>query len=217
MNVVILSWEYPPRIIGGLGTHVHQLAVNLARLGANVHVITKDAPDAPDFERADGVQIHRVPLYPPEIPQDEWVPWTLQFNMALMERAVPIINERIGKVHVLHAHDWLVAHAAIALKHAYLIPLVATIHATEYGRHQGHIPPGMSKIIHQEDEMKGTQVRDVLSEDQEEKIKQEYSEVETKLNQFEYQEDAIEYLNTTTFKHFIPAKAIANSKPIKNK
>ncbi len=75
----------------------------------------------------------------------------------------------------------------------------------------------LSKIIHQEDEMKGTHVRDVLSEDQEEKIKQEYSEVETKLNQFEYQEDAIEYLNTTTFKHFIPAKAIANSKPIKNK
>lgn len=75
----------------------------------------------------------------------------------------------------------------------------------------------LSKIIHQDDEMKGTHVRDVLSEDQEEKIKQEYSEVETKLNQFEYQEDAIEYLNTTTFKHFIPAKAIANSKPIKNK
>ena len=149
MNTLILSWEYPPRIIGGLGTHVHQLAVNLARLGVNVHVVTKDSPGAPDYEHTDDVHIHRVPLYPPEIPQDEWVPWTLQFNVALLERAVPIINERMGKVHVLHAHDWLVAHAAIALKHAYRIPLVATIHATEYGRHQGHIPPGMSKIIHQ--------------------------------------------------------------------
>ncbi len=149
MNVVILSWEYPPRIIGGLGTHVHQLAVNLARMGVNIHVVTKDAPDAPDFEVADGVQIHRVPLYAPEIPQEEWVSWTLQFNIALLERAVPIINERIGRVHVLHAHDWLVAHAAIALKHAYRIPLVSTIHATEYGRHQGHIPEGMSRIIHQ--------------------------------------------------------------------
>ena len=149
MNVVILSWEYPPRIIGGLGTHVHQLAVNLARLGVNIHVVTKDAPDAPDYEITDGVHIHRVPLYPPEVPQEEWVPWTLQFNVALLERAIPIINERIGKVHVLHAHDWLVAHAAIALKHAYRIPLVATIHATEYGRHQGYIPEGMSRIIHQ--------------------------------------------------------------------
>ncbi|MDD3718887.1 MAG: glycosyltransferase family 4 protein [Actinomycetota bacterium] len=149
MNVVILSWEYPPRIIGGLGTHVHQLAVNLARAGINIHVVTKDAPDAPDFEVAEGVQIHRVPLYAPEIPQEEWVPWTLQFNVALLERAIPLINERIGKVHVLHAHDWLVAHAAISLKHAYRIPLVATIHATEYGRHQGYIPEGMSRIIHQ--------------------------------------------------------------------
>ncbi|MFW6113477.1 MAG: glycosyltransferase family 4 protein, partial [Actinomycetota bacterium] len=37
----------------------------------------------------------------------------------------------------------------IALKHAYRIPLVATIHATEYGRHQGNLPEGMSRIIHQ--------------------------------------------------------------------
>lgn len=149
MKVLILSWEYPPRIIGGLGTHVHQLAVNLARLGVNVHVVTKDSPGAPDYEESEGVKIHRVPLYPPEIPQEDWVSWTLQFNVALLERAVPLINERIGKVHILHAHDWLVAHASIALKHAYRIPLVATIHATEYGRHQGNLPGPMQKIIHQ--------------------------------------------------------------------
>ncbi len=149
MNVLLLSWEYPPRIVGGLGTHVHKLATNLVRHGVNIHVVTKDVPDAPDYEFSEGVHIHRVPLYPPEIPQEDWVPWTLQFNVALLEKAVPLINERIGKVHVIHAHDWLVAHAAIALKHAYRIPLVATIHATEYGRHQGHLPGTMQKIIHQ--------------------------------------------------------------------
>ncbi|MEJ5187439.1 MAG: glycosyltransferase family 4 protein [Candidatus Geothermincolales bacterium] len=149
MKVLILSWEYPPRIVGGLGTHVHQLAVNLARLGVGVHVVTKDAEGAPDYEEAEGVHIYRVPLYPPQIPQDDWVPWTLQFNVALLERSVPLLNDRIGKVHVIHAHDWLVAHAAIALKHAYRIPLVATIHATEYGRHQGRLPGPMQKIIHQ--------------------------------------------------------------------
>ncbi|MDY6795317.1 MAG: glycosyltransferase family 4 protein [Actinomycetota bacterium] len=149
MKILLLSWEYPPRIIGGLGTHVHQLAVNLARLGANVHVITKDVENAPDYEEIDDVHIHRVPLYAPRIPQDEWVPWTLQFNVALLEKAIPLINERIGKVQVIHAHDWLVAHAGIALKHAYRIPLVATIHATEYGRHQRNLPEGMSRIIHQ--------------------------------------------------------------------
>ena len=151
MNVLLLSWEYPPRIVGGLGTHVHKLAVNLARQGVNIHVITKDVMGEPDYEFTEGVHVYRVPLYPPEIPQDEWVPWTLQFNVALLERAIPIINERIGKVQVIHAHDWLVAHAGIALKHAYRIPLVATIHATEYGRHQGHLPGPMQRIIHQVD------------------------------------------------------------------
>jgi glycosyltransferase involved in cell wall biosynthesis len=149
MNVLLLSWEYPPRIIGGLGTHVHQLAVNLARLGINIHVVTKDAEGAPDYEEKEGVKIHRVPLYPPRIPQDDWVSWTLQFNVALLERAVPLLNEKIGRLHVIHAHDWLVAHAGIALKHAYRVPLVATIHATEYGRHQGRLPGPMQKIIHQ--------------------------------------------------------------------
>ncbi len=149
MNVLLLSWEYPPRIVGGLGTHVHKLATNLAKSNINIHVVTKDVSGEPDYEFTEGVHVYRVPLYPPEIPQEDWVPWTLQFNVALLERAIPIINERIGKVHVIHAHDWLVAHAGIALKHAYRIPLVATVHATEYGRHQGHLPGTMQKIIHQ--------------------------------------------------------------------
>lgn len=70
----------------------------------------------------------------------------------------------------------------------------------------------------------GTQVRDIepvdkiqQQKEQEERIRSEYEEVERQLNSIEFQEDAIEYLNTTTFKHFIPAKQIANSKPIKNK
>ena len=89
MNVLLLSWEYPPRIVGGLGTHVHKLAVNLARLGINIHVVTKDVAGEPDYEFAEGVHVYRVPLYPPEIPQDDWVPWTLQFNVALRRAPSP--------------------------------------------------------------------------------------------------------------------------------
>jgi glycosyltransferase involved in cell wall biosynthesis len=46
-----------------------------------------------------------------------------------------------GNFDLIHAHDWLVGDAAIALKHHFKIPLVATIHATEYGRYNGlHTP-----------------------------------------------------------------------------
>jgi glycogen(starch) synthase len=49
---------------------------------------------------------------------------------------------------VVHAHDWLVAHAAAAVKEGLGLPLVATVHATEAGRHQGWLPSPMSKAIH---------------------------------------------------------------------
>jgi len=143
-----LSWEYPPRIIGGLGRHVYHLATTLASLGVKVHVVTKDHPGAPMYEESEGVHVYRVVSYPPDIPQEEWVPWTLQFNVALLEKSVALIND-LKNVNVIHAHDWLVAHAAASLKHAYRIPLVATVHATEYGRHQGHLPGPMNKLIHQ--------------------------------------------------------------------
>jgi glycosyltransferase involved in cell wall biosynthesis len=38
---------------------------------------------------------------------------------------------------LIHAHDWLVGDVAINLKHLGKIPLVVTIHATEYGRYNG--------------------------------------------------------------------------------
>ena len=148
LRVMILSWEYPPRIIGGLGRHVYHLATSLASEGIKVHVVTKDYPGAPEYEESEGVHVYRVVSYPPDINQEEWVPWTLQFNVALLEKAVAVVND-LKTINVIHAHDWLVAHAAASLKHAYRIPLVATIHATEYGRHQGHLPGPMNKLIHQ--------------------------------------------------------------------
>lgn len=148
MRVLLLSWEYPPRIIGGLGRHVYHLATSLAARGVKVHVVTKDHPGAPEYEESEGVHIYRVVNYPPDIPQEEWVPWTLQFNVALLEKAVALVND-IKSFNVIHAHDWLVGHAAASLKHAYKIPLVATVHATEFGRHQGHLPGPMNKLIHQ--------------------------------------------------------------------
>jgi len=53
------------------------------------------------------------------------------------------------EVDVVHAHDWLVAYAAAGVKNCFDLPLVSTVHATEYGRHQGYLPEPMNKLIHQ--------------------------------------------------------------------
>ena len=147
MRLLLLSWEYPPRIFGGLGKHVHRLSLALAAAGHDVHVVTRDHPDAPHEETVDGVHIVRAGEYPPMITFDQLVPWVLQFNIAVQEAATKLLLDT--EVDVVHAHDWLVAYAAAAVKNCFDLPLVSTVHATEYGRHQGYLPGPMNKLIHQ--------------------------------------------------------------------
>lgn len=134
MRVVMLSWEYPPRSVGGLAQHVYDLTTAQAQIGEEVHVITCGLDGIPSYEMVNGVHVHRVNAY--HISAPSFVTWVAQLNMAMLERAIPLLNE-LGSVHILHAHDWLVAYAARVIKHAYRLPLVATIHATEYGRNHG--------------------------------------------------------------------------------
>lgn len=56
-----------------------------------------------------------------------------------------------GPFDLIHAHDWLVGDAAIALKHNFKIPLIATIHATEYGRYNGIYTATQSYISNKEE------------------------------------------------------------------
>ena len=143
----MLSWEYPPRVVGGLGRHVAALSRTLARQGHDVHVVTRDHPDAPAEEVLEGVHVVRVSEAPPVIPFDDLVPWVLAFNNRVTAAAMKVL--RTHDVDVIHAHDWLVAYAAAGVKDAWDLPLVATVHATEYGRHQGWLPGPMNKLIHQ--------------------------------------------------------------------
>ena len=147
MRILILSWEFPPRIVGGLGKHVHRLSLALAEAGHTVHVVSRDHPGAPAEEDVDGVHVVRVGEYPPVIGFDELIPWVLQFNLGVLERATKVLLDE--EVDLVHAHDWLVAYSAASVKNLFDLPLVSTIHATEYGRHQGHLPGPMNKLIHQ--------------------------------------------------------------------
>jgi len=40
-RVLILSWEYPPVVEGGLARHVRKLSEQLVRDGVEVHVLTR--------------------------------------------------------------------------------------------------------------------------------------------------------------------------------
>jgi glycosyltransferase involved in cell wall biosynthesis len=136
----MLSWEYPPHVVGGMGKHVMDLAPALAQEGVEVHVVTPLLRGGATHELThDGVIVHRVE--PPHMEEYGFVSFAQQTN-ALMERAARAIQHETGDFHLVHSHDWLAAHAGIALKHAWRRPLVATIHATERGRQQGYLGNG---------------------------------------------------------------------------
>jgi glycogen(starch) synthase len=142
-TVVMLSWEWPPHLVGGLARHVYALSRELVRQGVRVHVLTRSAPDSPPFAVEEGVHVTRVaPIF--QEPPDFRL-WACHLNFALLEAGIKLMQAIDGPV-LLHAHDWLVAHAARGLKHLFQAPLVATIHATEHGRNRGIHDPGQQYI-----------------------------------------------------------------------
>ena len=134
MKILMLTWEYPPRIVGGIARVVHDLSKRLIKDGHDVNVITYKEGNVPYYENDKGVHVHRVDNY--MINPNNFIDWIMQLNFNMITKA----NELIAngeKFDVIHAHDWLVAYAAKTLKGSYNIPLVSTIHATEAGRNSG--------------------------------------------------------------------------------
>lgn len=131
----MLSWEFPPRIIGGIAPHVNNLSRNLVRKGTRVHVVTCDYPGAPEYEEVEGIKVHRVDAY--KFPTPDFATWVSMMNVNLSIKAAEIMKTHKDEIRLLHAHDWLVANASIGLKHMFRVPLIATMHSTEYGRRRG--------------------------------------------------------------------------------
>ncbi|HEX2417792.1 MAG TPA: glycosyltransferase family 4 protein [Micromonosporaceae bacterium] len=148
MRVLLLSWEYPPFMVGGLGRHVHALSTALAAAGQQVTVVTRHIPGVPPEELIDGVHVVRAPQDPLQVPASglAFLVHVISANHTITRVALRIAGG--AGYDVIHAHDWLVAHSAITLREKLDVPLVATIHATEMGRHQGWLPEDLSRSIH---------------------------------------------------------------------
>jgi glycogen(starch) synthase len=145
-SVLILSWEYPPLIEGGLARHVRKLSEALVDLGIEVHVLTRGGAESPAEESAGGVAIHRIrePAFPTDL--GEFVAWVERMNSDMLAAGVEL-GDRFD-FDLVHGHDWLVAAACDHLARRFEAPLVTTIHATEYGRHQGWVKDHPQSYIH---------------------------------------------------------------------
>ena len=150
-RVLLLSWEYPPVIEGGLARHVRKLAEALVRQGVVVDVLTRGVGGESEsgssgVAELGGVTVHRVrePSWPRDL--DRFVGWVDRMNHDMLAAGEALAEGT--SYDLVHGHDWLVANASAALADRLGVPYMTTIHATEHGRHQGWVQDHPQSHIH---------------------------------------------------------------------
>src|SRR5262245_42780701 len=155
MKVLMVSWEYPPVVVGGLGRHVYELATALAAAGHEVVVLSRrpsgtDPSTHPSTDEiSEGVRVVAAAQDPHEFDfGTDMMAWTLAMGHSMIRAGLALNTTERWRPDVVHAHDWLVAHPAVALAEFFDVPLVSTIHATEAGRHTGWVSGSISRQVH---------------------------------------------------------------------
>jgi glycogen synthase len=160
MRVLLVSWEYPPVIEGGLGRHVRKLSEQLVRDGVEVHVLTRGGGRLAAEADQHGVLVHRVRMggwgsggwgsggWGSDFPWDPsaFVRWVEAMNTDMHGLAAKLCDR--FAFDLVHSHDWLVAGAAELAARQSDRPWLVTVHATEYGRHDGWVQNHPQSHIH---------------------------------------------------------------------
>ena len=136
-----LTWEFPPRVVGGIARHCEGLAKAMVKQGHDVHLFTLDFPGSPPYEEMDGIKVYRAST---ELGHPNFLTWVLLFNHFLAKRMADVSQS--VDFDVIHVHDWLAAFSGISFKHYMKKPMVLTVHSTEVGRAQGLSSPDSFSI-----------------------------------------------------------------------
>jgi glycogen(starch) synthase len=163
MKMAVFVYEYPPKIVGGLGTYAAEITRKFVLTDNDVTVFTMndDAGTLPTREIWRGIEIHR-PLHidvsdslPDVIAEDirKWGRGIHLFSKILIYNylsASKLVNELIRKegikYDVVVAHDWLSAMGGITVKKEFGLPFAFHVHSTEKGRTLGNGSEVVSNI-----------------------------------------------------------------------
>lgn len=134
VRVIILTWEFPPRIVGDLAGYVQNLAYSLASQNLDVYVFTyQETGDGRRYEH-DGIHISRVAN--PVRTHINIVTWDITL-MTAFEKAVADMYYAVNRdIQLMDVHEWTCVPAAVQLKKAFDLPFLFTIHSLE--EHRSH-------------------------------------------------------------------------------
>ncbi len=152
MRVAFFVWEFPPAIVGGLGTHAQYITKEFISLGWDVCVYTLNPGNLKTREVLGGVEIHRPliveasNIFPIFVTDDlkRWGKNIKFFNDVFVYNtlsAAKMINNVIKKekyeYSIISINDWLSSIAGIICKNELKIPVIFHVHSTEWGRSGG--------------------------------------------------------------------------------
>jgi len=174
MKIAVCVYEYPPKIVGGLGTYAAEITRNFVLMDHDVTVFTmnNDEGSLPTREIWRGIEIHR-PLHidvsdslPDVIAEDirKWGRGIDLFGKLLVYNyltASKLINDLIKKegmnYDLVVAHDWLSVMGGVTIKKESKLPLAFHVHSTEHGRTLGNGSSVVSNI-----ELRGAKMADMI-------------------------------------------------------
>jgi len=139
MQVVIFSWEYPPRIVGQLATYVKNLAVHLVKNQTKTCVITYDDYVTGEYDEPEGIVTVRVTN--PVHTHIGVLTWVLTLNQEVERAAANMYYSTDKQVDIIDAQDWHFIPAAVTLKKGLGIPFIYSVESLEDHRSHGANSP----------------------------------------------------------------------------
>jgi glycosyltransferase involved in cell wall biosynthesis len=139
MQVIIFSWEYPPRIVGELANYVKKLATELVKNNEKAWVVTYHDFLTGEYEEPEGVKTFRVTN--PVHTHIGVLTWVLTLNQEVERVAANIYYSSDKQVDLIDVYDWHFIPAAVTLKKALAIPFVYSVESVEEHRSHGANSP----------------------------------------------------------------------------
>lgn len=139
MRVIILSWEYPPRMVGQLAGYVKKLAAQLVKNKVEVYVVTYHDFLTGGHDDSDGVKT--ILVTNPVHTHIGVLTWVLTLNQEV-ERVAANVYYDVGKqVELIDIYDWHFIPAAVTLKKAMNLPFIYSVESLEEHRSHGANSP----------------------------------------------------------------------------
>jgi glycogen(starch) synthase len=135
LHLILLTWEFPPRVVGEISRDMEKAAIELAQNNCRVDVITIHEKLAGTEKCKEKFNVHRVAT--PIQSHPNVVTWALAWNTEMQRVATDIIAQSEEDIKLVHASEWLCVSSAVQIKKIFGTPFTFSLYSTEAERSGG--------------------------------------------------------------------------------